>query len=55
MQGTAEGVGRLWGSSSTDIVEEGTCPRPYALLDGSFAILATERVLVALCLLEVSD
>lgn len=53
VQRTTEGVGRLWGSPSPDIVEEGACPRPYALVYGPSVISSTERVLV-LCLFAVS-
>jgi len=53
VQRTTEGVGRLWGSPSPDIVEERACPRPYALIYGPSVISSTERVLV-LCLFVIS-
>ena len=45
MQGTAEGVGRLPRSPSTDILEEGACPRPHALFYGPSVISLVKRVL----------
>ena len=54
MQRTAEGVGRLWGGPPTDIVEEGTCPRPHALVYGPSVIPVIERALIVFSLLVVS-
>lgn len=48
-------MGQLRGSPSTDIVEEGTRPRPYALVYGPSVISANEWAIVVLCLLAVSD
>jgi hypothetical protein len=45
VQGTAEGVGRLPRSPSTDILEEGACPRPHALFNGPSVIPLAKRAL----------